>query len=258
MKRIHSHFSKVAHKFKDLRTTDIEPILFIKKELKDLTEIEAVDVGCGAGRYDIKLFHYLKQRLHLTCIDDNENMLHALTKNLNEQKIKNFRAIRALERALPISANSLDAMFTFNAIHLFKLLDFLKEASRVLKNNGHLFIYTRLRSQNKRNIWGRYFPEFHEKERRLYAVNELKKIIKEIPILKLESIEYFKYKRIAKLERLITQATTHHYSTFSLYDGKKFEETLQKFQENIIRHYKDPDRVLWEDENIMLHIRKNA
>jgi hypothetical protein len=31
-----------------------------------------------------------------------------------------------------------------------------------LKGAGRLFIYTRLRSQNRRNIWGRFFPRFHE------------------------------------------------------------------------------------------------
>jgi len=28
-----------------------------------LTEIEAADVGCGMGRYDVKLFQYLGERL---------------------------------------------------------------------------------------------------------------------------------------------------------------------------------------------------
>jgi hypothetical protein len=54
--------------------------------------------------------------------------------------------------------NSLDAMVTFNAIHHFILSDFLGETSRVLQDNGHLFICTRLRSQNERDIWGRFFP----------------------------------------------------------------------------------------------------
>lgn len=31
MKEVHQHFSKTAHEYEDLRITDIEPILFIKK-----------------------------------------------------------------------------------------------------------------------------------------------------------------------------------------------------------------------------------
>jgi len=258
MEKIHHHFSRIAHKYEDLRTTDLEPILFIKKKLQNLTKIEAADVGCGGGRYDIKLFHYLTKKLYLTCIDYNKNMLNQLIKNLKEYKIKNFKTINASATALPVIANSLDAIVTFNAIHHFKLLDFLNETSRVLRDNGYLFVYTRLRSQNKRNIWGRFFPEFHEKEKRLYELSELREMLKKIPILILESIEYFKYKRIASLEWLIEQATHHHYSTFFLYDEKEFEEALREFQENITIHFKNPDSIIWNDENIMFIIRKKG
>jgi len=258
MERTRTHFSKIAHRYKDLRTTDLEPILFIKKRLQHLNKIEAVDVGCGVGRYDIELFHYLGERLYLTCIDDNEKMLDELTKNLKEHKIRNFRSIKAPARALPLAADSLDAIFTFNAIHLFIFLNFLKETFRVLRDERHLFIFTRLRSQNKRNVWGRFFPNFHEKEKRLYELSELKETLNKIPNLKLESIEYFKYRRMAKLEWLITQATHHHYSTFHLYDEDEFKEALGKFQGNITHHFKNPDNIVWDDENIMLVIRKKV
>jgi len=254
MRRINHHFSRIAHKYKDIRATDSLPLSFIKKKLENLTEIDAVDVGCGVGRYDVKLFQYLGERLSLACIDYNENMLNELTENLKGHKIRNFKAIRALASALPLSANSFDSIFTFNAIHHFKLLDFLKEASRVLRNDGYFFIYTRLRSQNKRNIWGKYFPKFHEKETRLYELNELK----EVPILNLESVEYFRYRRMAKLEWLVTQAKNYHYSTFLLYDEREFEEALKRFSKNIAREFKDPDKIIWNDENIMLVIRKNV
>ena len=258
MTGIYAHFSQIAHKYKDLRATDLEPVLSIKRKLQNLTKIEAADVGCGVGRYDIELFHYLGEKLYFTCIDDNDNMLNELAKNLKEHKIKNFKAIKAPAIALPLTANSLDAVVTFNAIHHFKFLDFLKETSRVLKNNGYLFIYTRLRSQNKRNIWGRFFSQFCEKEKRLYELGELKEMLEKIPILKLESTEYFKYERTAKLEWLITQAADRHYSTFCLYNEKEFEEALNKFQGNIIHHFKNPDNIIWHDENVMLVIRKNV
>jgi ubiquinone/menaquinone biosynthesis C-methylase UbiE len=258
MRKINHHFSSIAHKYKDLRTTDLISLSIIKKKLKNLTKIEAADVGCGEGRYDVELFHYLGERLYLVCINYNEEMLSELTENLKDCKIRNFKAVRALSESLPLSNNSLDTIFTFNTIHHFNLLDFFKEASRVLRNNGYFFIYTRLRSQNKKNIWGKYFPKFHEKETRLYKLNELKGKLKEIPALILESIEYFRYRRMAKLEWLIKKAMDHHYSTFFLYDEKEFEEALKKFPENIARDFKDPDKIIWDDENIMLVIRENV
>jgi len=258
MRGINHHFSRIAHKYRDLRTIDLALLSIIKKRLENLTEIEAADVGCGAGRYDVKLFQCLGERLSLTCIDLNESMLNELVKNLRDHNIRNFKPIKAQASALPLSANSLDTIFTFNTIHHFKLLNFLKEASRVLRNNRYLFIYTRLRSQNKRNIWGEYFPKFHEKETRLYELSGLREELKEVPILNLESVEYFRYRRMAKLEWLVTQAKNYHYSTFLLYDEREFEEALKKFSKNIAREYKDPDKIIWNDENIMLVIRKNV
>ena len=258
MERTHTHFSKIAHVYKDVRTTDLEPILFIQKKLQSLNKIDAADVGCGAGRYDIELFHCLGEGLCLTCIDDNEKMLDELAKNLEERRIRNFKAIRAPARALPLAADSLDAIVTFNAVHHFILSGFLKETARVLRDNGYLFIYTSLRSQNKNNIWGRFFPKFHEKETRLYELNQFEEVLGQMPSLKLESTEYFKYKRRAKLEWLTTQAINHHYSTFDLYDEKEFEEALKKFQRDITHHFKHPDNIIWDDENIMLVIRKNV
>lgn len=257
MKRIHPHFSKISRQYKDLRTTDVEPILYIKKRLQHLNTIEGADVGCGVGRYVVKLFHLMGQKLHLACIDHNWRMLNELTKNLRNHKVKNFKTLNASAAALPLANNSLDAIVTFNAIHHFDLSDFLEEVARVLRNHGYLFIYTRLRSQNRRNIWGRFFPEFHEKENRLYDMGELETVLKKIPTLQLESTEYFKYKRSATLKWLTTQATNHHYSTFYLYNETEFQKALQKFQEDITHHFKNPRDIFWNDENTMLNVRKN-
>jgi len=42
------------------------------------------------------------------------------------------------------------------------------------------------------------------------------------------------------------------------YDNKEFEEALKKFLENISRDFKDPDKIIWNDEKIMLIIRKDV
>ena len=255
MKEIYHHFSSIAPKYKTLRTTDVQPILLIKEKLQGLTDIDAADVGCGVGRYVIKLFEHLGNRLCLACIDVNKNMLSKLRHNLKEHKIQNFTAIRAPAHSLPLSAGAFDCVFSFNAAHHFKVIEFFKEVSRVLRDRGYLFLYTRLRSQNKENIWGKYFPKFYEKENRLHELDELKEAIRGVPGLILESVEYFKYRRAAKLESLIAQAANHHYSTFYLYDEKEFEECLKEFEQNIAREFVNPDRITWIAENIMLVVR---
>lgn len=220
------------------------------------SKIVAVDVGCGAGRYDLKMFQYLGKRLFLYCIDANKEMLKHLTDFLVKRGVRNFKTIKAFERKIPLKNNSLDCIFTFNAIHHFRIRQFLKESSRILKDGGYLFIYTRLRSQNRRNIWGKYFPLFNEKETRLYELNELKSLLRKIRGLKIEFIEYFKYGRVAFLDWLIEQVQNHHYSTFYLYTKKEFEHSLEKFKQNIQRKFKDLNKINWFDENILLVVRK--
>ncbi len=256
MKSIHLHFSRIAHKYRYLRKTDLEPILFIKKKLQKYLKIVAADVGCGAGRYDLKLFRYLDKKLFLYCVDANKEMLKHLTDFLIKHKVLKFKTIKASARKISIKANLLDCIFTFNAIHHFKTPRFLKESSRILRAGGYLFIYTRLRSQNRRNVWGKYFSFFHEKETRLYELNQLKSLLKKIPALRIESVEYFKYSRLTSLHWLIQQAQNHHYSTFYLYTKKEFEQSLETFKQNIQRKFKDLNKINWFDENILLVVRK--
>jgi len=165
--------------------------------------------------------------------------------------------MKSLARKLPLKSGSLDAVFTFNAIHHFKLLKFLKECARILKPGGYVFIYTRLRSQNRRNIWSRFFPLFNKKETRLYELNELKQFIKKTPALELQFLGRFKYGRVTGLSRLIGQATHRHYSTFYLYGGKEFENFLEKFKRNINKNFRNTNNVKWHDENILLVLRKD-
>ena len=66
-----NYFSKIAPKYRELRITDIEPILYIKDMTRNFPEIVGADVGCGTGRYSLKLFEHLGGKLRLYCIDYN-------------------------------------------------------------------------------------------------------------------------------------------------------------------------------------------
>jgi SAM-dependent methyltransferase len=149
-----------------------------------------------------------------------------------------------------------DYIFVFNAIHHFNLREFLARAARVLKDEGSIFIYTRLRSQNARNIWGRYFPFFLEKEDRLYELDELEGMIETVGSLDIECTERFKYRRSASLSHLADLARSRHYSTFSLYQEDEFEAALQDFRENIEEHFSNPEQIEWDDEYTMLVVKK--
>ncbi len=112
-------------------------------------------------------------------------------------------------------------------------------------------MYTRLPSQNARNIWGRYFPHFSEKEDRLYEIDDVTEIVDSMDCISTESIKSFKFKRRSTLEWLVKKAKTKHYSTFSLYEKNELDGALQIFQENICRQFQDTNQIEWFDENIL-------
>ena len=131
----------------------------------------------------------------------------------------------------------------------------MSESLRALKDDGRLFIYTRLQNQNSKSIWGKYFPLFAETETRLYEIEKLKQHISEAD-MQIHSTKVFGHDRTSGLSRLITQAESNHYSTFALYDKETFSESLEKFQQNIKDNFDDLEQIKWTDENILIEIRK--
>ena len=253
---IQQHFSQIADKYRQLRTTDSELIKFIVIKMKKLKQIKAIDIGCGDGRYDALLFKYLEPKLNLTCADANCDMLGSLVKNLSSQNISKFTTINAEAEKIPSLDDVYDCVFAFNAVHHFKLLEFLRESARILKAGGCIFVYTRLPDQNRNNIWGRYFPMFNQKETRLYTLNKFVETLEAVPELQLKSIKYYRYKRKSTLKELVERVRAHHYSTFFLYSFEELEEGINGFISNIKCNFKNDTKVHWFDENIMFVINK--
>ena len=251
----YQHFSRIAKNYKDLRTTDLEPIRFITTKIRNLQKIKIVEVGCGDGRYSLELLRDLGNKLDLHCIDTNPEMVKHLQAFFVRNGVKNFKAGTASAEDLPVEDNSVDCVVTLNAIHHFKLLEFLEEASRSLVDEGYLFIYTRLQNQNYNHIFGKFFPLFSQKETRLYELNELTEAVQRSNLI-LQSTELFRYERCSDMNRLIYQAQNHHYSTFSLYSKEEFEQSLKEFTQNLKKKFKDPTNVKWTDEYSLLVIKK--
>ena len=252
LNKMHDHFLHIAPQYRQLRTTDLGPILFITNKLQDLPKIHAADIGCGAGRYSLKFVQHLGGKCHLFCLDNNREMLRHLREHFAKNSITNFTPIRSDSHTIPLQTDSLDCVMSFNAIHHFSLPDFLRESSRVLKNNGRLFVYTRLREQNAKTIWGMHFPSFNKKEDRLYELDELKSAFEKDPNLNINSVKFFEHHRVYPLEKLVEQVKNHHYSTFKFYKKQEFREALHKFVQNILNHYDDLDNITWKDQNTLL------
>ena len=248
------HFSQIASIYSQVRTIDYELIDYITKKLAFKQTIVAADIGCGDGRYSIKLIEKLRNRLSLTCVDVNYEMLQQISKI--SSNIQNLQTKQAIAEELPFADNSLDCIFSFNAIHHFKINEFAKECNRVLKNNGVLFIYTRLKEQNESNIWCKFFPDFSKKENRLFDIQSLTKHISNQTSLNLTSTEFFEHKRSSDIQTLVSKAENKHYSTFSLYTVSEFEKSLGKFKQNIYQNFSNPENIQWVDENTMFLFQK--
>ncbi len=225
MSCMHEHFSELSASYNELRTTDIEPALYVCERLQDEGEIRAADIGCGAGRYDLFLLQHLPG-LHLTCADINGAMVEETARYLKSHGQGNFVAQRIDASDLRLPDGTLDCIVTFNAIHHFDPVPFLGQAAQAVKNSGLVFVYTRLKSQNARSIWGRFFPGFPEKETRLYDLSDVESWADRLDGLNLETIEFFRFERVAPLNRLLDQAAGKHYSTFSLYSADELRKAL--------------------------------
>lgn len=255
MDTMYNHFENLSCFYNELRTTDLEPIMFICEKLQNRSNLKGADIGCGGGRYDLLLLKHLPE-LQLICGDVNEAMIRETACYLENYGQKNFSAYCLDASDLKLPKGALDFVATFNAIHHFKPVEFFNQAGRALKDRGYLFVYTRLKSQNMRNIWGKFFPEFIEREDRLYDLSQIEEWINNLEALALEAIHFFKFKRTLSLKQLLSQAERKHYSTFSLYTEGEFEKALKRFKQEIKKNFEDTERVQWFDENVMILLRK--
>ena len=254
MKSIDEHFSELAVNYNEIRTTDTQPLEYIKTLLSNYESCVAVDVGCGPGRYSLLLLQTMPQ-LHLTCLDRNQNMLAETTRLLQVANISRFKCVLADASEFPLESSSVDVVFTFNAIHHFIIPAFLQEAQRVLKKDGTIVIYSRLPSQNAASIWGKYFPDFITLERRLQSLDSMEAAIRNIPRLRLDSIKLFQFDRVSSLECLTEKARARHYSTFNLYEKQRLESSIANFRDRIISNFSDLDQIHWTDGNVLLVVK---
>lgn len=251
------HFAKVAPKYRYVRTTDIAPVRWIQSQLASAGRLKGADVACGDGRYDQLLFDLLGERLELFCIDANSAMLGQLDRHFRDSGVHNYKPIVAASERIPLETASLDFLMTFNAVHHFDFDGFLEEAARVVRPGGQIFVYTRVRSQNARNIWGRHFPEFSKRETRLFEIDETTNAVAEHHRLRLDLVQHFEHPRESHLPRLVDQARSKHYSTFSLYSPEEFEDALAVFEATLRRSHAVGVPITWQDENVLLHLRRS-
>lgn len=246
MSRLQQHFSTIASRYRDLRTTDASPVETITGHVAAGRPSLGMDVGCGTGRYTELLHARLPLGSVTVATDQNVEMLCDL--RTRTTGLSGIRPVLSSAERLPSRPRSLDWVTTFNAVHHFDLRLFLDSVASVLRPSGRLWIYTRTPQQNARSIWGRLFPGFAERETRLLSEESLRLAIDCVPGLNLESMREFQYRRSDHRDHLLQQAREAHYSTFRLYPNDEFERALSTFSERL----SDEDALEWTDENLLV------
>lgn len=226
------------------------------RSLAGLPTVTAADVGCGTGRYMIELMHRLPERTFVYFIDRSKHMLEQLGADLSSCRLPRFEILRCRAENLTLPDAALDCMLAFNAIHHFELARFFREAGRTLRPGGLLFIYTRFRDQNERGIWGRFFPGFAEKERRLYDEELMIRTIQGTEHLAVRDLIHFSFKREATCEGLVERVKNKHYSTFCFYEPDELQAATQGFQAKLKEQFGTSEIVEWVDENVMITVQR--
>lgn len=254
------HFAQIAPIYRHVRTLDPEPILAIKDVLQKYKKlkkpIKIADIGAGTGRYTELLLKTLNSdKIKVTLIDASFEMLNVAQSFFN----RNFKAyfVNSFAETLPFKDKTFDVLLVFNAIHHFDFKKFIREARRILKKGGFLFIYTRTQEQNRNSIWGKFFPSFSDKEYRLFWKSDLIKRIKRLKGFKIVSYIEFEYPRFSTIDELLNKAFAKHYSTFYLYDDDELVKSIEVFKERLLEYYGKSELISHTDENTFIALRKN-
>jgi SAM-dependent methyltransferase len=241
---VEDHFKLVASVYDSLRTTDEAPVRRIRELLPD-GSVVGLDLGCGTGRYSRLLHGMLPDGSLLAASDVSAAMLAELRAGRDGQ-VPLVR-LRCTAEELPIRTGSLDLVTSFNSVHHFDLGRFLAEAARALRAGGRLFVYTRTPEQNARTLWGRFFPDFAEREQRLHSEAALRDAVDRTHGLQLVHVQSFRHARSSTPERLRAQVEGRHYSTFSLYQPDELRRAIAAF----LARLPGPE-VSWVDEHLLV------
>ncbi len=251
------HFDGVASDYDRLRDTDSTPIEAIRGLLPQ-GPLQVADIGCGTGRYSKLLFDVLPPQSHMTCVDRNGKMLTQAEESMKDDSSygRTVSIQNAPAEGLPFHDNGLNVVATFNAIQHFDLPGFLAEVARVLQKDGLLFIYTRLRQQSERTIWGELFPEYPSKQMDLYPDGAIEAEVDGCSGLQLIDRHIFDFERSNSIAELEEKARGKHYSPFSRYTPEEFERAIDEFMETVRSRFPDVANIPHSATNTLFVIQR--
>lgn len=119
------------------------------------------DIGSGTGKF---AKHLLDRGSEVYCVEPNEDMRCIAEKELHEYL--NFYSVKGDAENTTLDDSFVDYITTAQAFHWFDVNKFRQECSRIIKNNGKVFLIWNVRdnldliNQELYNIYLEYCPDF--------------------------------------------------------------------------------------------------
>lgn len=258
---IDRHFRLVAAHYRQLRDLDHRTIRYVANLLskisKPTNKLRLLEVGAGTGRYAEAVIDTAAEHgvvcWGVAC--DARKIMVGKGPIAHGAEIQLSRVV-GLAELLPFRVAAFDAVLSFNAVHHFEIDAFLLGVARVLRAGGLLIVYTRTPEQNRRTVWGRFFPGFAERETRLYGGDELRAALAQRPEFYKARLHVRPWTLRKTLSRLVDQARGHCYSTFSLYTPAELEAALEVFEQRLIAAYHDPTAITAQNDHVLIVARR--
>lgn len=119
------------------------------------------DIGSGTGKFAEQL---LKRGSRVYCVEPNDDMRNTAIKELC--KYENFKAVKGTASETELNDNVVDYITVAQAFHWFDVSEFKRECTRILRENGFVFLIWNVRdmsnivNQTSYEIFSKYCPDF--------------------------------------------------------------------------------------------------
>jgi len=263
--RLNDHFAKVSARYRTVRDLDLGAVRIISDAVARAVDsgrpVRLVDVATGSGRYLEAVSDCLGSALAREVVAIGMDLSLPM---LTQTHIRNGHAgLRArnlvgVAETLPFRTSSCDVMTCFNAVHHFDLARFAGEASRVLTPTGLCVIYTRTPEQNRRTIWGSYFPEFATRETRLQEVEDIRAALQVTGAFASVRAQTVAWTVTTSLSRLVEQVTHYHYSTFRLYSDDALRAGIDTFRQRVRQAFRDVTHIMHQNDHVLVIAQRMA
>jgi ubiquinone/menaquinone biosynthesis C-methylase UbiE len=261
--QLNDHFTEVSKQYEKLRELDLHAVHVISEVLASSLTIDQrcpvvrlLDIGTGEGRYLDAVIQSLSTSLVNQVLPIGVDLSPAM---LTQARVRNSRHVglraqylASASEMLPFLTASCNAVTCFNAVHHFDLARFVSEASRVLTPSGKFVLYTRTPEQNRRTIWGRYFPEFATRETKLHRSSDLQAALETTGVFESVRVQMIPWTITTSLSRLVEQVVHFHYSTFRLYSADALNTAIDTFQYRVRQAFPDVTRITSDNDHILV------